>query len=308
VKWRRIEQLAPSTTALTELTGAAAFMFGRNSSAPTFADVVATVSKYGQYYIVTEEVDLYNPNGTTNELVATLGEAAGRSLNQLMRNVGEGNFTQVYANNVASLGAVIASIAAGDINYAVNKLTVNVARVFPGMTPGSTNIGTVPILPSYWGLTHPDVAYDISQLTGFVNVAQYAQQTQIMEGEFGYFPMAGRGVRFIMSEDAGVSLGAGAASSGHHQTTAKADVYNTLVYGQDALGSVGLGMKHADGIYKAGDNTGSWDIINHPPGSGGIGDPFNEIGTIAWKAFFAGAVLNANWGLDIRSAATLLVP
>ena len=308
VKWRRIEQLAPSTSALSEVTGTAAFLFGRQSSTPTFTDVVATVSKYGQYYILNEEVDLYNPNGTASELVGTLGESAGRSLNQLMRNVGEGNFTQVYANNVASLGAVVASVAAGDINYVVNKLTNNSGRVFPGMTPGSTMIGTVPILPAYWGLCHPDVAYDISQLTGFVNVAQYAQQTQIMEGEFGYFPMAGRGVRFIMSEDSGISAGAGAAASGKHQTTSKADVYNILIYGQDALGSVGLGMKHADGIYKAGDNTGSWEIINKPVGSSGVADPFNEVATIAWKAFFAGAVLNSNWGFDIRCAASLLTP
>src|SRR5262245_43931251 len=71
VKWRRIEQLAASTSALAELTGTLTFMGGRSSVTPTFTDVLATLSKYGQFYIVNEEVDLYNPNGTTNELIGT---------------------------------------------------------------------------------------------------------------------------------------------------------------------------------------------------------------------------------------------
>lgn len=310
VKWRRIEQLSSSTTALTELTGTLTFMGGRSSVTPTFTDILATVSKYGQFYIVNEEVDLYNPNGSTNELVATLGESAGRSLNQLMANVGVSNLAAVYASNVTSATAVLAKFLIGEGNYTVNKLTNNAARVFAGMTPGSTNIGTVPILDSYWGITHPDVAYDISQVTGFISVAQYAQQVQIMTGEFGYFPMAGRGVRFILSEDAPLTLGGGAAStsSAIHVTTGNVDLYNTIIYGMDALGSVGLGMKHTDGIYRAGDNTGGWEIINHPLGSAGAADPFNEISTLAYKLFFAGAVLNTNWGYNVRSAATLLTP
>jgi len=83
LKWRRIEQETPSTTALTELTGNASYMQGRNADTPTFSDVTATVSKYGQFYILNEEVDLFNPNGTGNQLMQVLGESAGRSLNQL---------------------------------------------------------------------------------------------------------------------------------------------------------------------------------------------------------------------------------
>ena len=312
IKWRRVEQLATSTSALSELSGAYTLMGGRSSATPTFTDVLATVSKYGQFYIITEEVDLFNPNGSTNELMGTLGESAGRSLNVLMANISVSNATQVLANNVASLGAVVSSIGAGDINYVVNKLTNNAARVFSGLTPGSTNLGTVPILDSYWGITHPDVAYDIMQLTtapgAFVPVTQYNSQVEVMTGEFGYFPMAGRGVRFVLSEDAPVSTGAGATASTKHQTTNKADAYNTIIYGQDALGSVGLGQRHTDGIYRAGDNTGGWEIIYHRAGTSGALDPLNEISTMAYKFFFAGAVLNSNWVFDIRSAATLLTP
>ncbi len=312
IKWRRIEQETPSTTALTELTGTAAYMQGRDADTPTFTDVTATTAKYGQFYIVNEEVDLYNPNGTTAELVAVLGESAGRSLNQLMRDIEEDNATQRFAGNVASVGAVHAVMTVGVIDRTINELTRNSARVFQPMTNGSTNIGTAPILPAYWGLTHPDVAYDIAKMTGFTSVEKYAGQTATVVGEFGTYASAGRGVRFVMSEDASIDLGSGAghgaplSGADLRSTSSITDVYATVIYGQDAFGSVGLGQRNPDGIYRAGDNKGVWEMIHKPLGSGGTSDPFDEISTIAWKAFFAGTVLNSNWSRVIRTAATNL--
>lgn len=306
IKWRRIEQETPTTTALTELTGNASYMQGRNADVPSFTDVTATLAKYGQFYIVNEEVDLYNPNGTTMELVAVLGESAGRSLNQLMRDVGEDNATKRYAGNVASDGVVIAAPVVNDLNRIINELTVQSARMFSPMTTGSQNIGTAPILPSYWALCHPDVAVDISGLTGFKSVETYAGQTATVMGEFGYYAKAGRGLRFVMSEDASVDTGSGGADSGVslNVTSGNYDLYTVLCYGQDAFGSVGLGQRHTDGVYRAGDNTGGWELIQHDRGSGGTSDPFNEIATIAWKAFFAGAVLNSNWSRALRAGAS----
>lgn len=308
IKWRRIEQETPSTTALTELTGTASFMQGRDADVPSFTDVTATVSKYGQFYIVNEEVDLYNPSETGMELIAVLGESAGRSLNQLMRDVMEDNATQRYAGNVASDGAVNAITVANDLNRSINELTVNAARTFMPMTTGSRDIGTAPVLPAYWGICHPDVAVDISGITGFKSVETYAGQTATVQGEFGYYSKAGRGVRFVMSEDASTDAGSGAPLSGAdlRATSGNGDLYTVVLYGRDAFGSVGLGKRHTDGVYRAGDNTGGWELIHHDKGSGGVSDPFNEISTVAWKAFYAGAVLNANWSRAIRVAATNL--
>lgn len=308
IKWRRIEQETPTTTALSELTTTSSYMQGRDADTPTFTDVLATVAKYGQFYIVNEEVDLFNPNGTTNELVEVLGESAGRSLNQLHRDTLEENFTQRFAGNVASDGAVITAAAVGDLDYAINELTRNSARMFNPMANGSTNIGTVPILPGYWGICHPDVAYNISKLTGFVGVQQYAGQVAIAQNEFGLYQLAGRSLRFLMSEDASVDAGAGAPLSGadFRGTSGVGDLYTIPIFGRDATGSVGLGKRHTDGTYMAGENKGSFEMIFHPRGSGGISDPYNEIATLAWKAWYAGAVLNSNWGRSLRVLATNL--
>lgn len=306
IKWRRIEQETPSTTALSELTGNAAYMMGRDADVPTFTDVTATVAKYGQFYIVNEEVDLFNPAGSTSELMGVLGESAGRSLNQLQRNIAEDNLTQRYAGNVASDGAVISAITAAILQRVTQELWTNSARTFTPMTVGSENVGTSALLPSYWAITHPHVAHDIAGLTGFVSVQNYAGQTRTAPGEFGYYTRAGVGVRFIASEDASIDVSSGAADSGVdiRHTSGVYDLYTTVVYGQDALGSVGLGQSHTDGAFEAGDNTGDWEVIIHERGSGGTSDPFNEVETMAWKAWHTGAVLNSAWGRAIRSGAT----
>jgi N4-gp56 family major capsid protein len=72
----------------------------------------------------------------------------------------------------------------------------------------------VPILSSYWAIVHPDVAYDVAGITGFTSVEKYGQQTALVEGEFGYYGRAGRGVRFVMSEDSSVDANSGARSLG----------------------------------------------------------------------------------------------
>ena len=306
--WRRIEQITPSTTALSELTTTASYMQGRDSVAASFTNVTAAVAKYRQFYIVNEEVDLYNPNGTAAELVATLAEAAGRSLNQLMRDVTEDSSTQRYAGNVASK-ALVNSIANTDnLNYSINELWRNSARTFYPMTTGSGNEATAPILPAFIGICHPDVAHDVAGLTGFRGVEIYASQTKLIPGEFGYYGRGGRGIRFVSSEDCSIDADSGTSGGVDVRSTSgtNADVYTISIYGQDALGSVGLGQRHSDGSYMAGENTGSWEIINHPKGSGGTSDPFNEIGTLAWKSFFGGAVLNSSWSRALRVAATKL--
>ena len=307
VKWRRIENLAAATTALTELQSTAAYMQGRNAAALSVSDVTATVSKYGNFVILNEEVEIFNPAGQMGKVMEVIGINAGQSLNQLQRDIAEDNLTMVYAGGAASDGATESAITLGSIKSVINTLTKNSARTFNPMTTGSTNIGTVPILPSFWGITHPDVAVDIAGLAGFTSVEKYAGQVATAMGEFGTIGVAGHAVRFLLSEDANVDAdaGAGLTSQGLNGTS-DVDLYTTVIYGQDCIGSVGFGERYTDGSFMAGDDLGPVDIIVKGLGSGGTSDPYNEISTVAWKAFHKGAVLNANWGRAIRSGATAI--
>lgn len=305
--WRRIENLTPTITALAELTTTAAYGQGRSSAALSVTDYTASVAKYGNFVILNEEAEIFNFNGQMDKIMEVIGINAGQSLNRLQRDIGEDNATLVYVGAVASDGLVNSKITLASVKSVINTLDKNSAVTFTPMTTGSGNTGTTPILPAYWGLTHSDVAVDIAGLAGFKSVETYAGQTSTSPGEFGTLTVAGKAVRFISSEDAGVDADTGVTlgSTGLNGTT-KVDLYTTLIYGQDAIGSVGLGTQYPDGTYMAGDDLGPIDLIVKALGSGGAADPYNEISTVAWKAWHTGKIVNPNWVRGIRSGATSL--
>lgn len=305
--WRRIANLSAATTALSELQGNASYMQGRTASALSVTAVTATISKYGNFVVLNEEADLYNYNGQADKIVEIIGINAGQTLNVLQRNIAEDNLTLIQASGDSSDGTTDSKITLNDIKLVINTIDKNSAITFTPMTNGNTNVGTTPILPAYWGLCHPDVAIDVAALAGFKSIESYAGQTNTVLGEFGTVTVAGKAVRFISSEDAGVDADAGATlgSTGLNGTSS-VDLYTTVIYGQDCIGSVGFGNMYPDGTFRAGDDLSPVELIVKGLGSGGTSDPYNEIMTVAWKARHTGAILNAAWGRGIRSGATNL--
>jgi len=236
-----------------------------------------------------------------------MGINAGQSLNILQRNIGEDNAVLVNAGGVASDGLIESAVTLGGLKAILNTLEKNSTTAFNPMTTGSDNVGTTPTLPSYWGLTHPDVAMDIAALGSFKSVETYAGQITTAMGEFGSVGIAGRTIRFISSEDAGVDADAGATlTSQGLNGTSSVDLYTTLIYGRDAIGSVGFGETYTDGSFMAGDDLSPIKIIVKGLGSGGTSDPYDEISTIAWKAWHTGKILNPNWVRGYRCGATAL--
>jgi len=307
VEWERIENLATATTALAEPTGNATFFNGRSSVNPSVTRVTAAMAKYGNAITLTEEVDLVQVNARAARFMDTLGANAGESLNSLMQTAILGGTTTTgvrLAGAVTTTTSIKTSISVNDIKYCVNQLNRNSAmKLFP-IGFGSQNIGTAPIRQSYFGICHPDVEEDIRGLTGFTAVEAYGGYTQTFPGEFG----ALAGVRFCTSEIANVTanLGTATATGLRGSSTTQHDVYDTIIYGMEAIGSVGLGEMHAKEIYQMYDRVPAVQLIYHAPGTSGVADPFNEFGSLTWKAFFAGKVLNPLWLTRLRTAASSL--
>jgi N4-gp56 family major capsid protein len=321
IKWRRYNAedddasgIDLSVTALAELTGDAIYGMGRTPDVVHFTDYTAPVSKYGQFYILNEEVDVFLPNGTFNGIVDTLAIACGRSMNALQRDVVEDGSTLIYAGGVASDGLVAASLGVAELDQAINTLVKKSAMSFTPMSGGSPNTGTTPILPGLWAITHPDVAYDIAKLTsGFQGVQNYASQTETIPGEIGIYQGAGQAVRVVQTPESSITLNAGitvGTSVDLNTSATKANLYTTVIFGQNAHGSVGLGESFSDGIYRAGDERGVMNLIvkgvANPSRASGTDDPFDEITTVAYKFWHGGKVTNANWIRGIRSGATNL--
>ena len=304
VKWRRIENLSPATTALGEITGTAAFGLGRNTVQPTVTDLTVAIAKYGNAILTTEELDLFNVNSRTAQLLDVLGANAGESINILMRDVYDGGTNIRRATAAAADTSITAAISLNDIKYTVNQLDRNSAMKFYSQGTGSRNIGTSPIRESYMGICHTDVESDIRGLTGFIPVEQYAGYTDTFTGEFGTV----WGVRWCSTPTAPISTGAGTttASGLRGASAILNDVYATFIYGKEAIGSVGLGENHTKEIYMMGDRLPAIELIQKKPGSSGIGDMYNEVGSIAWKTWFAGKILNNDWLYEVRTGASNL--
>lgn len=315
VKWERINNLAANTSTLSDLSGGtASAFFGRQFVSPTLSVVTATILKKGNAIALSEEIDLFNVNTRAAKLLDTLGANAGESLNALMFTEYSNLTTVRYSTGAVGGGAagtgagsyVSASISVGDIKAGVNSINGNAGRTFTAIGMGSTNIGTQPIRSSYYGICHVDVEEDIRSLTGFIPVEQYAGYTETMPFEFG----AVGGVRWASTQVSTISTGAGKASSvGLRGASTKAhDVYSSFIYGQEMMGTVGLGNMHATNSYEMYNpkTPPAVEIIHKALGSAGAADPYNEVATIAWKAFHVGKILNQAWGFKILSGASRL--
>lgn len=312
-KWRRVEKLTAVSSALSELTGNVAFPT-RVGVQPSVTDVTATVSKYGNFMFLNEEVDLLNFNETTDELSGILGENAGQSLNRLQRNIFEDSTTAVLsgvattATNISGAATASGFVSRTGLANVVNALNRQNAMKFRPMTTGSQNVGSSPIRESYWGIGHSDTTEDVRNLTGFVAAEAYASQTALETGEYG----AVGGVRFIETSessidlDGGVSATSSATTFGRSAGASRFDIYNTVIFGKDAIGSVGFGANHVKEIYMEGDRLPPVMMISHARGSAGAADPLNEISTMGWKSWHAGVVLNSNWARNYRHSVSRL--
>lgn len=307
VKWRRIENLAAVTTAISEHTenGPLTFGVGRSSVKPTITDLTTAVSKYGNFVILTEEVDLFNISPITAALMDTLGANAGESLNSLMRDVMKASTNVTYVGGVANKSAVATAITLNSIKNAVTALLKQSAMKFDASQFGSQNYNSQPIRSAFFGIAHTDAEEDLRGLTGFVGVEQYGGYTQTYPNEVGSVG----GVRWTTTEIAPVETNTSTTSATNlfqGASAAFADVYWSFVYGKEAVGSVGVGQEFNTQITEMYDpaKPQAVEIIYHRPGASGIADPYNEIGTIAWKAWFGGKILNPNWIRSIIHLAT----
>ena len=313
IKWRRFTNLTPTTTALTAVNGTFANPTRTPGSILAVTDTTAVLSKYGDFVVLNEEVDLKNYTGQAGEVVDLVAQQAGQSLNRLQRNTLEDSSTIVrpgLATSDTAGAGVVDPITVPLIQYVINQLDRENARKFTPGSEGSQNVGTSPILPGYCGICHSDVAVDIAKLPGFKSVETYAGQVQTKEGEFGLLMVAGTAVRFVMTSESSIDANSGGTPGGNIRVTASgttADLYNTVIYGQDFHGAVSLDVSLIKEIYTAGDRIPGIQLISHGRGSGGIADPLNDVSTMGWKAWHTSAILNSAWGFCVRTAASKLV-
>ena len=307
IKWQRLDNLAPRTSTLPEITSVI-FGMGRTPVTPTETNITKALAHYGSYMYLSEQVDLFNINVRAAQLLDNLGENAGVSLNILAATEFQ-NSTAIKANGVSTASSVITYLKPADVRVAVNNLNRNSAMKFFLQGTGSTNIDTKTVRSSYFGICHSDTEEDIRSATGFIPVEQYGGYTSVRMNEFG----ALGGVRWVSSEICPINTGASVNTAsdatlgrvfraGNGTTAGSAinnSVYSSFVYGREAIGTVALGDEFHQDISMGGDVIPAIEVVSSPK-QVSVADPYGEISVLTWKAWFAAKVLNGNWTYEIE--------
>jgi N4-gp56 family major capsid protein len=164
------------------------------------------------------------------------------------------------------------NIAPLDASKAVRLLRTANAQFIMDMIEGELKFGSSPVRTSFFGLAHTNLSADLDSMVGFINVANYANNSNLLQSEWGSI----RNLRFLLSSVGSVSVGASALG---------ADIYNIFIPGQESYDMVDLDGYSAQFIYA-------------PPE---IASPRLRLyQTAGWKMAQVFNVTNTSWIINLR--------
>jgi N4-gp56 family major capsid protein len=282
IKFRRYSQLAPASTPLVEGVTP-------SGSSLTVTDLLATLAQYGDYVTLTDMVSMTNQDAVVTEATDVLGDQAGTTIDQARRDVLVAGTNAAYANLVANRAAVNNKIQSADLDRIIRFLKVQNAKFVKNMILPTDKIGTASVRKGYIALVHPDVEFDLEQITGYRSVSDYGSQEGVLEDEIGAY----KNIRFISSTNCKIFPGAGAAGTTNFKNNgSNYDVYATLFIADNAYGVCPLSGQALNTYVKQ-------------LGSAGTADPLEQRSTVGWKATTTTKILNDSWMIRLESAASL---
>lgn len=259
IEFRQFDPLPELTNPLTE----GVTPDGQSLSAKA---LTATVAQYGGYVTLSDVIQLTAIDNNVVQATKLCASQAGRTLDTITREVMAAGTNVQYAGGKTSRAAITAAdvLTVDDVKKAVRFLETQDAPRISGY---------------YVGIIHPYAKYDLMKDPDWKSPHQYADTENIYRNEIGEL----YGVRFVQSSRAKVFARAGSGS---------ADVYATLILGDDAYGVTeieGGGLQH----------------IVKPLGSAGTADPLNQRSTVGWKASKVAKILVPQYMVRIESGATI---
>lgn len=251
IEFRRFATLGVAKTPLAE--GVPPALQAITSTAQT-----ATVVQQGAAVGFSDVVSTTTFDPLLEEITDLLAEQAAETIDEIIRDVLLTGTSIQYAGAATSRTTIAAGSTLGvaEVRRAVLQLKLNRAKPIDGM---------------YHAIIDPRTAHDLQGTSEWVTANNYAQSGRVFDGSLGTL----YGVKFWVTDKVSVladaSNGAGAAGT--------VDVYQSLFFGRDAFGIVGLDGHNLQTIHKA-------------LGSAGTADPLNQQGSMGWKVMFTTVILN----------------
>jgi len=249
-------------------------------------DLSATLVQYGDRVEVSDVVMDTHEDPVLQEAIEILGEQAPIILEKARFNVLKAGTNVIYSNGSAR-ASVNTILALQDLRRAERTLERQLAKTITSVVRSTPAYGTEAISPSFVGITHTDMRYNLEKLTGFVDPKDYGTMTP-WEGEIGSIGK----IRFIGSTVVEPWRGGGASGGSNViETSSVADVYPILIFAKDAYGIVPL----------KGKNSIVPMIVNAKPSDS---DPLAQRNHASWKAMQTTIILNDSWMVRIECAVT----
>jgi N4-gp56 family major capsid protein len=283
IKFRRYSQLAAATTALVEGVTP-------SGSALSVTDVTSTLQQYGDFVTLTDMVSMTNQDPVVTEATDVLGDQAGTTIDIVRRDVLVAGTNVAYASAVANRLALVNQLTKPDLDKAIRFLKNQNAKYMKEGITASDKIGTSSVRKAFIGLVHPDVEYDLENITGYKSVSDYGSQEGVIEDEIGSY----KNIRFVTSTNCKIWTNATTATTAAFKATGGGtnDVYATLIIAAEAYGLSPLSGEAMKTTVK-------------PLGSAGSADPLDQRSTVGWKATTITTILNQAWMLRIESLASV---
>lgn len=285
IKWRRPVPFAVSTEALVE---------GVTPSPQGFQyeDVSGVLSQFGAWIGFTDIIKDTHEDDNLKTMTMLAGEQAALTKERILWNMMVGGTNVIYTGTATARNQVIAPLDEGDLRLAQRALKTSMAKQITRMIDASPKIATQPVAPAYVAIGHTNFEQDLRGLTGFVPRENYSNTASLLhDNEIGKF----EDIRFILSPHFPALLGAGGAASGVLTTGGNADVYQMVIFGQDAFAATPLkGMESAQ------------IVVKNPQMGVSYEDPLGQRGFVSWKMWYSAVRLNEAWITRIEAAVTAL--
>jgi N4-gp56 family major capsid protein len=202
----------------------------------TAVDIDATISFYGTYVILNEQVTLQNQDPVLNESAARLGVSLRQTEDQLTRDMLAG--TAAFINAVSGgNGDNPTEITAADVSVVVRTLLNNNAYTILDNIEGEDKFGTAPVRDAYFALCSTQLTGDLNNVAGFLQKAAYPSPMNALRSEWGVV----QNLRFLVSSIGSVTPNASALG---------ANVFNIFCVGMEAYACIEQDGYSASFIYR----------------------------------------------------------
>lgn len=184
-------------------------------------DIDATVSFYGQFIAVNQQVTLQNSDPVLNNFAELLGLSLRMTEDQLTRDC-MASTASSYNCTGGNNGDLPTNISVSDFDEVTATLMSNDAWMILAKQEGVDKFGTAPARTAYLALGHSRLSKDLNNLANFLPQWNYPTSSKTLDSEWG----AVNNVRILLS--AVGSVDANASRLGN-------DVYNIFVQGLEAI-------------------------------------------------------------------------